>query len=131
MPRQTRLDARYVSKLAAAAGQDRLPEGDGMMTRLRPSGRLGRYTATPSGHIAAAGLELQIIEANPSYRFTSERAQQTTEEYSAHSISLLATRPVSGSRQPSRPDLGDGADAAQAAAAQDSTNTTTTQEDSQ
>ena len=45
------------------------------MTYLGPIGRLGRYTATPLEHIAAASLELQVIQANPSYRFTSERAQ--------------------------------------------------------
>jgi hypothetical protein len=82
-------------------------------------------------HIAAAGLELQIIEANASYRFTSGRAQRTSEKYGAHSISLLAIKPVRGSRHPSRPNLGDGADAAQAASVQDLTNTTTTQEVSQ
>ena len=47
MPRQTRLDARYLSKLPAARGQDRLHGGDGVMTHLGPIGRLGRYTATP------------------------------------------------------------------------------------
>ena len=46
MPRQTRLDARYLSKLTAARGQDRLHAGDGVMTHLGPIGRLGRYTAT-------------------------------------------------------------------------------------
>jgi hypothetical protein len=131
MARQTRFDARRISNLAAAAGQDRLHGGDGVMTRLRPSGRVGGYTATPLGHIAAAGLELQMIQANPRYRFTSERAQRTSEKYGAHSISLLAIKPVRGSRHLSGPNLGDGADAAQAAAAQDSTNTTTTQEVSQ
>ena len=68
MPRQTRLDARYLSKLAAARGQDRLHAGDGVMTHLGPIGRLGRYTATPLERIAAAGRELQMIQANPSYR---------------------------------------------------------------
>ena len=101
------------------------------MTRLRPIGLLGRYTATPLGHIAAAGLELQMIQANPSYRFTSERAQRTSEKYGAHSISLLALNPVRASRHSSCPDLGDGADAAHATSVQDSTNTTTTQEVSQ
>jgi hypothetical protein len=80
------------------------------------------------GHIAAAGLELQMIQANPSYRFTSGRAQQTSEEYGRHSISLLATRRVCGSRHLSCANLGDGAGASQAASVQDLTNTTTTQE---
>jgi arsenite methyltransferase len=81
--------------------------------------------------IAASRLEVQLVRTNPGYRFTSERAQRTSEKYAAHSISLLATRRVRGSRHPSRPDLGDGADAAQAAAVQDLTNTTTTEEVSQ
>jgi arsenite methyltransferase len=81
--------------------------------------------------IAAAGLELRLVQPNPGYRFTSERAQRASEKYGAHSISLLATRRVRASRHPSRPNLGDGADAAQAASAQDLTNTTTTQEVSQ
>ena len=34
-------------------------------------------------HIAAAGLELQVIQGNPSYRFTSERAQHTSHTYGA------------------------------------------------
>jgi arsenite methyltransferase len=44
--------------------------------------------------IAAAGLELQLVQPNPGYRFTSERAQRTTEKYGAHSISLLALKPI-------------------------------------
>ncbi len=42
--------------------------------------------------IAAAGLELRLVQPNPAYRFTSERAQRTTEKYGAHSISLLALK---------------------------------------
>ena len=78
MPRRTRLDARYLSKPTAAGGQDRLHGGDGVMTYLGPIGRLGRYTATPLEHIAAASLELQVIQANPSYCLTSERARHTS-----------------------------------------------------
>jgi SAM-dependent methyltransferase len=44
--------------------------------------------------IAAAGLEVQVVQPNPGYRFTSERAQRTTEKYGAHSISLLALKPI-------------------------------------
>ena len=52
--------------------------------------------------IAAAGLELQVIQGNLSYRFTTERAQRTSEKYGAHSVSLsrssrwlhLATSPT-------------------------------------
>jgi hypothetical protein len=78
--------------------------------------------------IAAAGLELQLLQPNPSYRFTSERAQRTSEKYGAHSISLLATKPVRATRHPAHPDLGDGADVAEATSQQGSTNTITTQE---
>jgi arsenite methyltransferase len=42
--------------------------------------------------IAAAGLQPQRVQANPGYRFTSERARRTTEKYGAHSISLLALK---------------------------------------
>jgi SAM-dependent methyltransferase len=45
-------------------------------------------------HIAAAGLELQLVHGNPGYRFTSERAQRTSDKYGARSISLLAIKPV-------------------------------------
>ena len=44
--------------------------------------------------IAAVGLELRQIQANPSYRFTTERAQRTSHKYGAHSVSLLAIKPV-------------------------------------
>jgi SAM-dependent methyltransferase len=81
--------------------------------------------------IAAAGLELQLVQPNPGYRFASERAQRTSDKYGAHSISLLALAPVRGSRHASRPDLGDGADVARAASEEGSTHNTTTQEVSQ
>ena len=44
--------------------------------------------------IAAAGLELLLVQDNPSYRFTTERAQRTSHKYGAHSVSLLAIKPV-------------------------------------
>lgn len=78
--------------------------------------------------IALAGLELQVIQANPGYRFTSERAQRTSHKYGAHSVSLLALKPIRASRHISTPDLGGGADSAHAAWEEGSTNTTTTQE---
>jgi arsenite methyltransferase len=62
--------------------------------------------------IAAAGLELRVVQGNPGYRFTSERAQRTSDTYGAHSVSLLAPKPVRASRHTSHPDLGGGADAA-------------------
>jgi len=42
--------------------------------------------------IAAAGLDVQFVQPNPSYRFSSDRAQRTSEKYGAHSISLLALK---------------------------------------
>jgi arsenite methyltransferase len=44
--------------------------------------------------IAGAGLELQLVQPNPDYRFTSQRAQRAGEKYGAHSISLLALKPT-------------------------------------
>ncbi len=79
-------------------------------------------------HIAAAGLELQVIQGNPSYRFTSERAQRTSHKYGAHSVSLLALKPLAASRHISDPNLGGGARVAQATREEGPTNTTTTQE---
>jgi arsenite methyltransferase len=42
--------------------------------------------------IAAAGLQVQVVQPNPAYRFESERAQRTSHKYGAHSISLLALK---------------------------------------
>jgi arsenite methyltransferase len=42
--------------------------------------------------IAAAGLDVQVVQPNPGYRFASERAQRTSQKYGAHSISLLALK---------------------------------------
>ena len=44
--------------------------------------------------IAAAGFELQVVQRNPGYRFASERARRTSDKYGAHSVSLLALKPV-------------------------------------
>jgi ubiquinone/menaquinone biosynthesis C-methylase UbiE len=52
--------------------------------------------------IAAAGLSLQVVQPNPGYRFTSERAQRTTEKYGAHSISLLALKPNTRTQEVSK-----------------------------
>jgi SAM-dependent methyltransferase len=49
--------------------------------------------------IAAAGLELQLVQPNPGYRFTSDRAQRTSEKYGAHSISLLALKPITTTQE--------------------------------
>ena len=84
------------------------------MTHLGPIGRLGRYTATHLEHIAAAGPELQMTQANPSYRFTSERPQRTSHKYGSHSVSVLALKPVAARRHISDPNLGGGARVAQA-----------------
>jgi arsenite methyltransferase len=43
--------------------------------------------------ITAAGLDLRLVRRNRAYRFTSERAQNTTRKYGAHSVSLLAVKP--------------------------------------
>jgi arsenite methyltransferase len=78
--------------------------------------------------ISAAGLELQVVQGNPGYRFTSKRAQLTSDKYGAYSVSLLALKPVRASRHASHPDLGGGADVARAARSEGSTNTKTTEE---
>jgi arsenite methyltransferase len=71
--------------------------------------------------IAAAGLELRVVQGNPGYRFTSERAQRTSDKYGARSISLLALKPLRVSRHAPHPDLGGGADAARAVREEGST----------
>jgi arsenite methyltransferase len=43
--------------------------------------------------IKAAGLDLRLVQDNPAYRFTSERAQRTSDKYGARSVSLLAVKP--------------------------------------
>lgn len=65
---------------------NRLHAGDGVMTRLGPIGRLGRHTATPLEHLAVAALELKVIQAKPSYRFASERAQRTNPKGGSHRV---------------------------------------------
>jgi arsenite methyltransferase len=44
-------------------------------------------------HIEAAGLDLRLVQDNLAYRFTSERAQRTSDTYGARSVSLLAVKP--------------------------------------
>jgi arsenite methyltransferase len=44
--------------------------------------------------IAAAGVELRTVRTNPAYRFASERAQRTSDKYGAHTIELLAVKPI-------------------------------------
>jgi SAM-dependent methyltransferase len=44
--------------------------------------------------ITAAGLGLQLVQPNPGYRLTSDRAHRTVEKHGAHSISLLARKPI-------------------------------------
>ena len=56
--------------------------------------------------IAAAGLELQVVQPNPAYRFTSERARQTTEKYGAQSVSLLALKPTTTEPRAAAPHAG-------------------------
>ena len=52
--------------------------------------------------VAAAGLEVQLVQENPAYRFTSERAQRTSDKYGAHSISLLALKPMTTTQEVSK-----------------------------
>ena len=47
--------------------------------------------------LAAAGLVLQVAQRND-YRFTSERARRASAKYGAHSVSLLALKPLSTPR---------------------------------
>ena len=61
MPRQTRHDARYLPKLAADRGRDRPHGGDGLMTRVGPIGRLGRYTATHFRVVLIAWLLIAVV----------------------------------------------------------------------
>jgi hypothetical protein len=77
---------------------------------------------------AAGDLHFQLVQRNPGYRFTSDRAQRTSDKYGARSVSLLALRPLRGSRHASHPDLGGGADAANAASEEGQSNTTTAEE---
>ena len=44
--------------------------------------------------VRASGLELQVVQGNADYRFTSERAGRASEKYGARSISLLALKPT-------------------------------------
>jgi len=44
--------------------------------------------------IATAGLELQVLQDNPTYSFNSERAKRTSSKYGARSVSLLALKPA-------------------------------------
>ena len=43
--------------------------------------------------LASAGLDLHGARRNRAYRFTSERAQNTSNKYGAHSLELLAVKP--------------------------------------
>jgi len=49
-------------------------------------------------NVAAAGLELQVIRDNRGYSFISDRALRTSHKYGAHSVSLLALKPLATSR---------------------------------
>ena len=78
--------------------------------------------------IAAAGLELQAAPAQPRLPLHERAGARASHKYGAHSVSLLALKPVRASRHTSHPDLGGGADVAQAAREEGSTNPTTTEE---
>ena len=51
--------------------------------------------------IASAGLDLQVVQANPGYRFTSERAKSASDKYGVRNVSLLALKPGPASRHSS------------------------------
>ena len=61
MPRHTRHDARYVSKRSAARTRDRLHAVDGLMPRVGPIGRVGRYTATHFRVVLIAWLLVAVV----------------------------------------------------------------------
>jgi arsenite methyltransferase len=42
--------------------------------------------------IQSAGLEVQLVQANPAYTFISESAQGATETFGVKSVSLLAVK---------------------------------------
>jgi hypothetical protein len=99
-----------------------------LAARVDPQ-ELDRHIAEMYRDVAnEAGRDLQVIHGNPGYRFTSDRAQRTSDKYGAQSVSLLALKPVRASRHTSNPDLGGGADVAQAAREEGLTNPTTTEE---
>lgn len=97
------------------------------MTHLGPI-RIDRLHRAPLGRIAAAGVELRMTQANPSYRFTSERARRMSHRHCPDSVSLLALKPVVASRHTSDPSLGGGARVAQATREEGPINSTTTEE---
>ena len=61
MLRHTRHHARYVSSRAAAHGRDGVQGADGLMTRVGPIGRLGRYTATHFRVVLIAWLLVAVV----------------------------------------------------------------------
>jgi hypothetical protein len=65
---------------------------------------------------------------HPAYSFASDRARRTGDKCGAYSMSLLAVKPVRASRHTRHPDLGGGADVAEAAGGEGFTNTTKTEE---
>jgi hypothetical protein len=67
----------------------------------------------------------QVAQGNPGYRFASERDQHTCVKYGARCVSLLALKPVRASRHSYHPDVGGGADVAQATREEGFTNTKT------
>jgi SAM-dependent methyltransferase len=81
--------------------------------------------------IEAQGLQVKAVRRND-YRFVSERALDACRTYEVESIALVAAKtalePVRACRHTSDPDLGGGADVAQAARQEGLTNTATTEE---
>jgi hypothetical protein len=67
-----------------------------------------------------------VSKGNPGHRLTSARGLE--QQVRAHGVSLAAVMPIRASRHTSHPDLGGGADVAQASRVESSTNTTMTEE---
>jgi hypothetical protein len=43
--------------------------------------------------IVDAGLQIQVVQPNPQYRFISDQANGATSKYEVQSISLVAVKP--------------------------------------
>ena len=126
MPSQTLLDARHLPKPTAARGQECLHARDGVM-HLGPIARLGLHRDPLGAHCARQPRDADI-QANPSYRVTSGRAQRHPPGARPHCVSLLALKPMAPSRHTSDPNLGGGARLAQATREESPINSTTTEE---
>ena len=46
------------------------------------------------GAIDAAGLQVEVVRANPSNRFLTPRAREAADKYGVASMTVLATKPI-------------------------------------